>query len=560
MVVNKTSSTLSNDGGINLLGLLTMTTGTFDADGAGSGVLTLVSDSNADGRIGSMAGGSIQGEVTFQRYYDNTTSNRWRNFGFPVGDVTYSELGSSIVLQPNSLARYNELASGNVDQGWIFVNSGTLSTQFGHTAWMYNTTPTTVSVRGPLVKQTNAPYNYLVTYFNDPAQPASEDGWNLVPNPYASPIDWDNPGWVKTNVNSVIAVWNNATGIYNYTTGGPNSLWDGVIAAGQSFWVQTNAINPVLTSSESVKVNVSDPEFYRKKNEPIRWLLAVGLKSLDNYDQTYIRFSTEATPEFDGSFDAYKLKNSIYNLSTLTNEGLNLAVNVLPKASCTSSIRLNITNAEPGSYTMNFEGLDSFENVNSVTLVDKMLDKKLVLNKETVYEFEITANSRTYGAERFELVFDFGDEVIQPQITQEEIQLVSSSDKGNQWYFNNEIVEGATGKYFTPSAPGNYHVVVSDGVCDLQSASLYVSEGYSRVYPNPATEVLKVDVRNALESNQQGEIRIHSLQGQLMHTEPFTSHDRVKEILVNQFAAGMYVLTITNENGVVIEKTKVIRK
>jgi hypothetical protein len=72
---------------------------------------------------------------------------------------------------------------------------------------------------------------------------------------------------------------------------------------------------------------------------------------------------------------------------------------------------------------------------------------------------------------------------------------------------------------------------------------------------------MKVDVRNALESNQrQGEITIHSLQGQLMHSEAFTSRDRVKEILVNQFAAGMYVLTITNENGAVIEKTKVIRK
>jgi hypothetical protein len=562
MVVNKTASILSNNGTVNLTGLLTMINGNFDADGStDTGNFILNSDENGDAAIGPITAGSITGEVVFERFYDDTGVNRWRNFGFPVTDVTYAELGASITLAPNSLAVYTESVPGNVDQGWSYVNGGTLNSLQGHTAWMYSTAPATISLRGPLLRNSSGAHDYEITYNNDPAQPASEDGWNFVPNPYASPISWSNPGWIKTNLVSYIAVWDNFAGQYRYTSGGPNSLWNGIIAQGQAFWVQSTASGAALASNESVKVTDPNPVFYRMSAEEFDSRLVVGLKSGIKEDKALIMFSADATPEFDGQFDAYKLKNAIFNLSTLSNEGSNLAVNTLPKSGCTSSIKVNITNAEPGSYTLNFEGLETFKNVNQIILVDRYLDKSVALESGKEYLFDISQDEKSYGSERFVLEFDFKDLPALPEIVSNDNQLISSSDKGNQWYFNNEIVEGATGKYFTPSAPGTYHVVVSDGVCNLQSASLYVSEGYSRVYPNPASEVMKVDVRNALESNQrQGEITIHSLQGQLMHSEAFTSRDRVKEILVNQFAAGMYVLTITNENGAVIEKTKVIRK
>src|SRR3546814_1528742 len=48
-------------------------------------------------------------------------------------------------------------------------------------------------------------------------------------------------------------------GVYQYS----NVAWDGVVAQGQSFWVQTNATQPSLTSTESVKVTNFDPSFFR---------------------------------------------------------------------------------------------------------------------------------------------------------------------------------------------------------------------------------------------------------------------------------------------------------
>src|SRR5690606_1888584 len=107
-----------------------------------------------------------------------------------------------------------------------------------------------------------SPYNYNISYTDDPAQPADQDGWNFVVNPYASPIDWNAAtGWTKNGgVDAVAAVWDAVNGQYQYT----NMNWNGIVASGQSFWVHTTAAGE-LRSTEDVKVDVANPAFYRMK-------------------------------------------------------------------------------------------------------------------------------------------------------------------------------------------------------------------------------------------------------------------------------------------------------
>jgi hypothetical protein len=73
ITVNKSGGRVLVNGLVNLYGLLTMQTATeFDADGTGSGVLTLLSlgdEPTADATITTLpAGASITGNVTVQRY------------------------------------------------------------------------------------------------------------------------------------------------------------------------------------------------------------------------------------------------------------------------------------------------------------------------------------------------------------------------------------------------------------------------------------------------------------------------------------------------------------
>jgi hypothetical protein len=552
ITLSKTGS-LSVERPVDLLGLLSVTNGTLDADGTGgAGVFTLVSNALGDARIGPMTGGSIVGDVTFQRYYESATTGRWRNFGFPVTNITRTQLGSSIPLAPNSLAVYDESVAGNLNLGWVYVNSGTLNSTKGHTAWMYNANPRTITLRGPLLSQTLAPYNNYGITFTDNGPPA-DAGWNFIPNPYASPIDWNAAGWTKTNVNSVAAIWDNSAGIYRYSNTGPF-----VIAQGQAFWIQANAANPSLVSTESVKVDVNDPAFYRMKNESVQSMLIVRLKSKDEFDETYIRFKEGANKGFDNDYDARKLSNAIYNLSTLTADGTSLAVNTLPKVWCTSSVKLNITHISAGNYTLSFEGFESFNNLNSLVLTDKYLDKTLTIKPAKGYLFHVTSDSRSYGSERFELTFDFTDPSLIPVLTQKGNVLVSSSEYSNQWYFNDEPIPGANQKQFAPSAPGTYYVMMSKEDCNLRSESLTITEGFNRIYPNPASLVLSVNVTNLFEGAGSGEIVLHNIQGQAIRMESFSSEDFIKELNLNGVAPGVYIVSIIQQGGKEVYKLKVI--
>jgi len=560
MVVNKGATTLLNNGIVNFTGLLTMTNGTFDADGGtlgtGSGIFRLVSNASGDAAIGVITNGSIKDNVTFERFFVNSITKRWRNIGFPVTGVTYTALGAAITLKTNSLAYYTEATAGNVEQGFSYVNSGTLPDAKGFSVWMYNNGPKTISVRGPLLKQDKSTYNYNVDYHNN-GPTAADVGWNFVANPYASPIDWNSAsGWSNKgtgHVNSVASIWDEEGNAYRLTNAGNN-----IIAQGQGFWVQTNAGSPLLTSSGAVKVVNTNPDFYRKATDAENSKLLVNLKSDDYYDVAVVQFRDDATPEFDNEFDAYKLKNPIFNITTITNGGAKLASNVMPKSVCTSNIRIDITNIDPGTYSLRFDGVSSFNDVNSISLVDHFTQNTQKLVEGKSYSFEVTADEKSFGADRFQLAFDFTDLNVTPLIVKENNKLVSNFEEGNQWYLNETLIAGATANRFTPTLRGAYSVVVHEGMCDLRSEPFIVNEGLSRIFPNPASEYLKVDVYNLLSEGSSGNILLYSTKGQLIRSEAFTAKDNLIEMDIKGLSPGPYVLTIVSGNGTIHEKSKVV--
>lgn len=558
MTINKASQTLFNNGNVELLGTLTVTTGTFDADGqTGTGIYTLNSDTNGDARIGPMAGGSIVGQVTFERYFNNTTVNLWRNLAFPVTGVTYAQLGASITLGTNSVAYYTESVLGNVDQGWTYISSGTLSSARGHSVRMQSVAPINISIRGPLLQQVPAlgvsPYNFNVTFTDDPAQPLNQDGWNYTPNPFASAINWNNAGWVKTRVDAAAAVWD----VQNFTYRYSNVDWDGIVAQGQAFWVHTNAASPVLTCTESVKDATNDPVFYRKASEESRML--ISLKSSMYTDKAALQFRDDASVEFDGDFDSYKLPNQIFNLSTLSPDGADLAANTLPRTPCTSDVRLNITNIEPGTYSLKFEGLGSFNDLESVVLVDNFTNTTVTLSGSASHAFEVTTDAGSYGSSRFELKFKFSEAQPVPAIEAAQDVLVSKFEEGDtyQWFLNGARIEGATESSYRPILNGSYSYEVSYKGCALVSETIQV-EAKKRVFPNPVSEDLKVQVDRLISTGVgSGEIVISSSLGEIVKKVSFNSSDLVKSIDMRDVKPGQYMVSIS-ANSKIIERVKIV--
>ena len=85
-------------------------------------------------------------------------------------------------------------------------------------------------------------------------------GWNLLGNPFGQAIDWDAAGWTKTGVSNSLYVWDPdyLGGSYRVWNGTAGSLSDGVVPAGNAFWVEATADGAALAVSESVQVGTAD--------------------------------------------------------------------------------------------------------------------------------------------------------------------------------------------------------------------------------------------------------------------------------------------------------------
>jgi hypothetical protein len=94
--------------------------------------------------------------------------------------------------------------------------------------------------------------------------------------------------------------------------------------------------------------------------------------------------------------------------------------------------------------------------------------------------------------------------ISKPTITQAGTILSSSSEMANQWYLNGNIVNGATGKSYTPVESGNYRVDITSATGCVSSSDnfSYVlsavrpsdpSEISLKVYPVPSNGILNLN-------------------------------------------------------------------
>jgi len=82
-----------------------------------------------------------------------------------------------------------------------------------------------------------------------------------------------------------------------------------------------------------------------------------------------------------------------------------------------------------------------------------------------------------------------------PVISSNAVMLQSSSVDGNQWYFNNALIQGATGNTYTPTSSGSYYTIVTLSACPSQASNVIsfvitglddvVKENVISIYPNP---------------------------------------------------------------------------
>ena len=109
-----------------------------------------------------------------------------------------------------------------------------------------------------------------------------------------------------------------------------------------------------------------------------------------------------------------------------------------------------------------------------------------------------------------------------PTISQTGTAMTSSASSGNQWYFNTNIIQGATGNTYTPTQAGSYQVQVTDanGCTAISSAytpTVGISENNSltqkiTIYPNPAQSIINLSIPASINSFETEIINIYGKQ------------------------------------------------
>ncbi len=409
---------LDNTHGATLSGSATLTKTLEVVNGilSGGGNLTLVSDGSGTGRIVGPSGGNyIDGAVTVQCYIPAAAIKRFRSISSPLATTAYSQFIDDIYVSGtggvsngfdaspdnrSTIYTYQE-STGGAGRGWVASTNITNSVTPGQGMLVYvrgdrsvsnpfsTTTASndaTVDFTGTLNQGNISP---TLSYTN--TGNATDDGWNLVGNPYPSQIDWTS--LTKNDLSSFYYIYNPATGSYEADNGANK------IACTQAFFVQATGAAPSISFSESSKTGDAPVRYFKSAATQLHISM-----HRDSIHADMMKLVSGGTRFYTATEDAVKFTNSTLNIYTLTKDSVPVQINSFPfKQTGTDTVEVFI-NGAAGTYTLKNRsaGYGQFQ---QVLLFDKFLNTTVNFIQFPDYVFHITANTQSKG-NRFMLLFN----------------------------------------------------------------------------------------------------------------------------------------------------------
>jgi hypothetical protein len=411
--INRSGATITLGNALEITGTVTPTSGTL----ASWGNLLLVSDASGTARIGTIgASADITGNVTVQRYVPAVT-RRSRTLSSPVSNFAFNQYIDDMYLSGaggatngfdaspangNSIFTYQE-SNGGSGRGWKAIThiDNTLDAGLG----------ALVFVRGdrnigsqwyaaPYPSQNEVTIDYAsqpinkgdvspaVTYTSTGS--AADDGWNLLGNPYPSPIDWTL--LTKQNLGPFYYTFDPLTGSYVADDG------TALIASGQAFFVQAIAASPSITFTESAKASGTPVNYF--KTQQCKIAITMTRDNL-NSDKAWLVLKQDASRGYVPSEDALKFTNSLINLSFYIDSNTAAQVNASPINAQADTFMLN-TSAPAGSYWLKFANLASVSSALHIYLYDRVTQELTDLRLTDSIAFVIPAAN--HDQNRFSII------------------------------------------------------------------------------------------------------------------------------------------------------------
>jgi hypothetical protein len=315
-----------------------------------------------------------------------------------------------------------------------------------------------------------------------PTITTSGNGYNLIPNPYPSAIDWDLVA--KTGVDDAIWIFNPKDGFTNYESyigGVSNGDVTNIIPEGQAFFVK--ATGSGLTFTNAIRLHEQTMKFFKKSTSQISNVLNLKIAGNGGGDGIAVRFVDDATSGYDKKYDAAKFygDKTIPQLSSYTASDPNLlSISGLPAGQSSTIVPLRLDMDYTGALTFTAKGMESF-NETSIELEDKQLNKFIDLRINPVYTFDHTA---TDAVDRFVLHFSSvmlgtskPDAQLQSKVTvsNHEINLQYTATANGKLIATVYDLQGRVIKQVKLSGKGNDHIYISTSGAYL--VKLYLPSG-----------------------------------------------------------------------------------
>jgi hypothetical protein len=405
--------------------------------------MTLVATATQQAMLIQGAGTNVAGNVNVQRYLranGGTAGLGYRFISSPTTDATLnqiSELNPAVNAAYNTsstpgrlrpfptLYSYDPTKAGDpaksfsatpypdFDKGWVSPAALTEAMPVGR-GYSVNTAANQVLEITGLVNNGNVNIPIFIGH------PTSL-GYNLIGNPYPTPISWAAVLALSSGVNNAI-YQNMATGRYtgtwaSYVGGvGTNGATDD-IAIMQGFFVIASADGNVVMNNSVRASTYKNPNSFRTEDDKNaaknQGLLRLAMTNAEGKaDETVVYFTEKATQNFDGQYDAVKFQlnaGDFPNIYTTDNKTL-FSINALPQLNDDLIIPITVQSWTEGVQKIAMTEKLNFTRDVQVFLKDKSNGKLHDLSKGG-FEFSMAAGVL---ADRFELIF-------KPQFTQSEL-------------------------------------------------------------------------------------------------------------------------------------------
>jgi hypothetical protein len=565
----------------DLYGTLSLTNGTLQVNGK---IFTLKSGASSTARIGSITGtGNITGNVTIERFIPGGTTG-WAFMGIPLASAQAfidwdDDIGITCATCPDgtaggftSIFAYDESPPGLFDATASYLPITSINDQIEHGLgyWVYtgNGLPGTTDIMIDIVGDP-AKFSYQIplAYTNNGS--AANDGWNLIANPYPSPVSWN-------SLRSGVAGLDNAIYVYNADlnggTGGYATFVNGIsspavgsggvsdnIAMGQAFYVHVTA-PATITAQESHKV-LAEPTYLKTaEKEMLRLMLQHGSFT----DEAVIYPHYDAGEKYDNALDAIKLKapGAPKPVISITKSGIDCQVASMP-VSTSYTADVCVTPSSTGEYSISCSGISRFAKGWCVSLRDHTNGTETDLRNNSYTGFADSGAVQHFTLRVFRTDLVIRSAVVQPVERDPWSGSVSAvvSPHGMynfEWLAGSEVLRSGSGSSDSLSnlGPGDVTLKVSsvEG-CEYQSAdfNLSISAGgntvdeSSRVGTSGRTDIhLQAGDYSGIQVSQSGDPAIRrtlliDLTGRIVRD--FGDLSGGSQIILGDCAPGIYFIT-----------------